>query len=65
MQPSCPGSRDLNWTGKGLIIGFLCTLQHFGKQNVVYYESYYFAEHITDLQVGGEKVSWNVTAQER
>jgi hypothetical protein len=19
MQPSCPGSRDLNWTGKGLI----------------------------------------------
>jgi hypothetical protein len=18
MQPSCPGSRDLNWTGKGL-----------------------------------------------
>jgi hypothetical protein len=20
MQPSCPGSRDLNWTGKGLIL---------------------------------------------
>jgi hypothetical protein len=22
MQPSCPGSRDLNWTGKGLMMFF-------------------------------------------
>jgi len=27
--------------------------------------SYYWTEHITDLQVGGEEASWNQVAQER
>jgi hypothetical protein len=43
-QPSCPGSRDLNWTGKGLFFAlfpsitsqslgmeFFCTLYIFGS----------------------------------
>jgi hypothetical protein len=31
MQPSCPGSRDLNWTGKGLtsaVLGWVFNCQH-------------------------------------
>jgi hypothetical protein len=26
MQPSCPGSRDLNWTGKGLKVNVVKTI---------------------------------------
>jgi hypothetical protein len=37
-QPSCPGSRDLNWTGKGLIpnMGYPLKILINGDKNVIF-----------------------------